>query len=380
MSFSEEIDFTNKINLTQEYSIELEDEIEPNCIITESGKLFCVSLEAQNIYVIDLNDGKILKSFKIEGEYRKYNTVKEKNVIYMIFDEKYLYKINSEKLELMDIFYDNLGRYFSKNIMIYNDTMITSDEIGNISSVDLKNGKIISHRDIHKLRYVNLYDDTLFFTTAGYNVYALEPKTLDLIWKYEEKKDRGSANIAYKDGEIYFNNYDTTKVFDSKTGVLISDFPHNGSTLVIVEDTLYSRLHGKRVFAVDLNTENVIWEKNINTNLLIVQDNVFVKDKNKYIFKKLNKDNGNLIWETNWDNEYVVDIFEIDKYYVVDTGHEAIYLVDKYTGEKLWKYSSRIIRKGIFRSKNELYWAVYDNFLILSEGDDKIKVYDINTK
>ncbi len=217
--------------------------------------------------------------------------------------------------------------------------MITSDDHSKISVVNLNDGAIIASKSWLNLRGIQLYDDTLFYWETGYNIYTVAPNTLQPIWQYvENKADHLSANVLFKDNKVYFDNAKRIKVFNTKNGELMTEYPLDslgGAMYWIGPDYLYANLTGDRLLCKDAKNGSIIWMKNIFiSSFCIIGDSLYVRNINNKTLEKLDRYNGGIIWETSWD-DYFRNIIETDKYVIVQDDNRLIYIINKDTGEKL---------------------------------------------
>lgn len=363
--------FINKINLPLNQIVSFNRAIENEYIVFGQGKLFCVSLESQEIYTVDLTNGTIENSLKYEGIFKTVKFMMLNDIVCCIFDNNYLYLIDPITLKVKNIYYDKKARYYNTKTYFYKDVIIASDNESSISVISLNNGEVIASKKVSQLRNLELKDDILFYQEAGFNIFAVEPYTLNLIWKYVENYDQHVlARVAYEDKQIYFNNVVSTKVFDEKNGKVLSEFPLHATRISFFDKNLYSFIAGKNVQSVDAVNGNVVWNAEVNTGaIFILNDSIFLIDKSKHELKKLDRFTGNLIWRTSWNNQKVKRIEEINKYNIIQDADDSIYLVNKSSGDKLWSFSETLNSKKMF-------WSQYNRYLFISNGKDKIYIYD----
>lgn len=367
---NQEDTFVNEIDLPLNYVTSFDSVIDGDSIVVSQGKLFCVSLEEQNIYVVDLHSGKLLDSIKVEKEFKFVRSAIKEDTIYFIFENKYLYLLDTNTLNIKNIFYDGKARYYGRKFIIYNDTIIASDGESFISLINVNNGEIIINKSVWH-RDIELKDDILFYWGMGFNIFAVEPNTLNLIWKYfEDGNSHVHSNVAFFENEVYYHNFTSLKIFDFITGKVLSEYPLNASDITIFNNTLYSILFGENISCLNRNNGNLNWRMDVNTGGMIFGDGIFTIDKSNQNLKKFDLVTGELIWSTDWINNYIYKITETIKYSIIQSRDGSIYLLDKSTGDKLWKFSD-------VADSKEMFWTMHDENIIIFDGEDKIYAFEV---
>ena len=70
----------------------------------------------------------------------------------------------------------------------------------------------------------------------------------------------------------------------------------------------------------------------------------------------------------------IFDIEEVKstkRYDIIERNDGSIFALDKNTGEKLWKFNKST-------NQQKLYWTVYNDLLIISDGGNKLYAYKLN--
>lgn len=364
--------FSNKINLPPKKIISFNSRINGDYVVSDQGKLFTISLDLQELYVIDLASGKLLGLIEIQDKFKSANFKIEDDTVYLILDNKYLYIIDSKTLNIQHIYYDNKARYYSEKFFIYEDVIIASDNRSIISVINLKNGEVVVNKKIGLLRDLELEEGVLFYWEAGFNIFALEPKTLSAIWKYVENYDQHVyPNIAFADGKVYFNNIRFTKVFEAKTGKGLDKFQLHATRIKAVDNTLYSYLAGKNISSFS-SRGLTFWSTELNIGEIhFLGDYIFTRDSKEQKLIKLNRYNGELIWSTDWSKRGIKKVSEIQRYDILQDRGGGIYLIDKNNGDRIWKFQD-------VKDSEKVFFINYNDQLFISDGSNKIFVYEIN--
>lgn len=363
--------FTNKISLPQKFNIDVNSDIDIIHFLSDKSELIAVSLDDKKIFFVDLNEGKVIKTINIEKKFKQVRIESNDQMAYFIYDDDYLYVLDLEKIELKNIFHDKKGRYFNSEVFLYNNYLITSDNSWKISVINLNNGSINAYENWVRLKGIQLYDGILYYWESGNNIYAVSPSTLNSIWERVESHGDGhfSANIVINDNKVFFNNYERTKVLNAKTGEIVTEYPLSFSSYFIADNYLYTiNVNSGKVSCVDASNGKVIWKKvfNSSSNIRIIKENLFTLDFKNKTMKKVNRFNGKALWETKWGS-YIGKAFETNQYDIIQDDYWLIYVINKDTGEKLWRYPQQL---------NEVKWNIYQHYLVIADGS-KIIAYDL---
>tara|TARA_B100001093_G_scaffold291707_1_gene278468 strand:+ start:10204 stop:11547 length:1344 start_codon:yes stop_codon:yes gene_type:complete len=305
------------------------------------------------------------------------------------------------KKKLDDLFVKNNNK--KKNLLVYKDNVISSDNKGNIYIYSPSQKKKIFKYNFYKKKYKSLEkelfliinNNTIYIAdNLGY-IYAINIEDQKIIWA----KNFGipfRSNLKYMKGQIFLANQDNT-IFsiNAKNGnknwslltegtLLKSEFINN---IALDENNLYFYNTSGSLYAVDYISNSVKWVSNFNlfnpqddTNIffglpMILNTNNIVIVAGKMIFN-VDKLSGSNIWTKTFAIK-TKPILTNNNIFFTTSNNFAVCL-DINTGKVIW---ARSLLNQINKNKNLLkststidYNYIIDNkiFLIHSSGHSSI--------
>lgn len=371
--------FKNKITFPLSWEKNFEHKITPYWDISQYGEIVC-SNNSSKVYFINPLNGKTKKEILLSEDSSNMILKFNNNQIYGVVNNKDIYSINTEEKKVVkEIKNDKRILIFlnGQNIIVYKNNLIFWQDNGKVIVLNTKTGRKIKKRLFFSevVEDVKVYNNMIYSSKNGFNIYAFEMKTLEEIWKY----DIGHTHTGSKPVIIGEKMY--LKVENDKRKILVFN-PHNGDILnkyniyvsFIFSDGKDLYGNGKEyVYKIDSDTGEIIWKyKEKAYEILFSNKYVYFQSSTKPVFYKLNKLTGNKVWK--------IDLFDITlnikkvistkKYDILEREDGAIFVLDKNTGEKLWKF-----KKTVDCDKQN--WTVYNGILIISDGANKIYGYKL---
>ena len=265
------------------------------------------------IYAIDINNGKILWTIKNNSPSNsqikvlddKFFLVDENNTLncFSINDGKLIWKHNTEKSFI------NSSKKLS--ILIKNELLIFSNSLGDITAVDVSNGKLIWQR------------------------FTLQSKI------YEDIMTLKTSDLVENDNSIYFsNNKNEFYSYDFNTGTT--------NWIQKINSNLKPTIIGNFLFTVSLDGYFYILEKNTGNILRITN-----------IFKKLRLKKNENIYPTG----FILNLKEI----FISTSNGKLIIADIKSGniKDILKIDNELISRPFVHNKN-MYLIKNDSIIRLN--------------
>jgi outer membrane protein assembly factor BamB len=320
----------NKIELDKVWELETDGEIYRKAM--QGDTLYAID-DKQVIYIIDINTGKLIKSFKakIDEEFSCYGISAYEDTIAIYFSDKiYVLDIESEKV----LFNKKVGKnggvtigydiYLYKNLVLYPDI---SDDM--IYAINYKTGNIVwefgkelgdkrGHYRLYK------YKDRYFFDNPVADLYyEFDPLTGEILNSYEFKL---GEEIANKDQDFYipifeniedkeFEHWLINNTFDvftlTEKGYMYTKYRNKfyfhgidsdlDWMIKLPKEMYLTYDYGRYTFLgqtnsislLDLEQKEIIWNEdfdiNDNISAFIYESKLYISTSEKYIVYDLSK-------------------------------------------------------------------------------------------
>ena len=134
---------------------------------------------------------------------------------------------------------------------------------------------------------------------------------------------------------------------------------------------MFTVRYGLNISRVEPENGKLVWISHFSRKGYSVDENAYISyDRNDKKLKKLDINSGEVIWEQPFVNK-VVNKFEAHKnYYVGKTFRGGIHIIDKETGQELWRYKT-------YTSNDVSNYQIYQDKLIITDGTNKIKIFKL---
>ena len=218
----------------------------------------------------------------------------------------------------------------SKNILIVNDNLITSDVKGNIISFSIENNKILNKYNFYKKRFkkfkkhLNLYvENNIVYVSdnIGY-LYAYDFYKNKILWAKNYKIPfRGNIKL-FKNKLIATNQNNTLFIFNKFDGNILRTIPTEETiiknkfknNLAINNDNLFFINTFGSVYSINLDNLKIDWFINLNEAANLNNNNLFngspiVSIKNKIIVSSnqftyiIDSITGSIIYRINFSSK-----------------------------------------------------------------------------
>ena len=268
-----------------------------------------------------MNEDRIISKYnfyknKFKNIKKKLNLIIENNIIYVSDNIGYLYAydINNEKI----LWAKNLKIPFRSNLKISKNILIASHQNNNLRFFNKLNGEILklipTEENVVKNRFINnlaLNKENLFFLNTYGTLYSINMKNFDINWflNLNESLDLNPSNLFFG-SEIVINNdkllVSSNQFFyilDLYSGSIIKKKNFTSIIKPIATDNYVFLITRKNLLVcIDLKKGDIIFSYDINEKIA----NFLDTKKKDVIVKKLFLVNNELFLFLN--NSYVVKL------------------------------------------------------------------------
>ena len=331
----------------------------------EIDKVIFYSLEKKfNWNYPGFNSSNFLKNVELNNSFSKIN---RKNIFAKSKKNKYKKDIviHENKIIFVDD-YSNLiiantnlnllkkikiHKNFSKSInfryslISNNNTIFIADNLGSILAYDIIKNKVLWRNELGVpfLSNLSMFKNYIFVTNSNGKLFSFDALNGKQNWSY----DTGTTNIKSPDS----------------------------FKIVIFEDKLVFSNDFGFIFCLDLNKNLLLWTINIanlsknSENRLFSYSNLILENNYLYLsssyrsFFKINIETGNIIWENNLDTDHLA-IISPDTISVMDKDGFFV-ILDKKNGKTVYK---KDIKKGFVKNNDGV---LINNFFI---GSNKFNI------
>ena len=292
--------------------------------IFQDGDKIIFSDQKGTIVIFSLNEDRIITKYnfyknKFKNIKKKLNLIIENNIIYVSDNIGYLYAydIYNEKI----LWAKNLKIPFRSNLKISKNILIASHQNNNLRFFNKLNGEILklipTEENVVKNRFINnlaLNKENLFFLNTYGSLYSINMKNFDINWflNLNESLDLNPSNLFFG-SEIVINN--NKLLVSSNQFFYILDL-YNGSIIkkknftsiikpIATDNYVFLITRKNLLVCIDLKKGDIIFSYDINEKIA----NFLDTKKKDVTVKKLFLVNNELFLFLN--NSYVVK-FEIN--------------------------------------------------------------------
>jgi len=220
----------------------------------------------------------------------------------------------------------------------------------NIYAVDVKTGELVWKFKTFGIVFESspvYWEGMIFAGSFDRNMYALDAKSGELMWKYE-CRDKVNSMACIDKGRIYFASKDqNVYCCDAKDGSLIWKFHTQdevASSPIVHDGKVYIGSFDKVFYCIDAESGTQVWKfvtqgEVYHPNRPLIHDGIvyFTSfDNNLYA---VNADNGNLVWKlrtAEFGNAYAPTFYDGRLYLVTRDGNLLAISMD---GRIEWKFS-----------------------------------------
>lgn len=373
----ESLPFENKIELQLVWDKEFMDSISPYWDISQYGEIVCANNKG-TIYTIDTSSGNQIDEKLLTDKGNSVVLVIDSSNIFAIIDSNILFELDLKTGQVQDIIKSDSKDLYDDNIIYYDSYLVFWNDMGGITVLDLNTDRIVS-KSLYffgaPIAYLNIYNNIIYYSQTGFNVYAVDLKSLNKLWQYEVGHGPAHSNPVIIDDKIYLQVEEKIVIFDYLRGNIINQI--NRDVVDIYTDGINLYAYTSRYF-LNLNKESgeTIWkhrDKVFVRDFLFVDDCIFYEAGERPAFVKLDKEDGKKIWEFDLRDYsfHIEKVVSTDKYDIIERNDGYIFILDKNTGKKLWRFNDTV-------DPDNLKWEIYDNKLIIFDGLDHFYSYSLN--
>jgi outer membrane protein assembly factor BamB len=257
-----------------------------NFLLFEENNLITTDKKG-NIIIFSIKDDKILNKFNFyKKKYKKIrkllNIIVENNIIYVSDNLGYVYALDYKNNKIL--WAKDYKIPFRSNLKILNNKLIASNLNNILYFFNKKNGdtlKLIpTEETVIKNQFINnlsLNDKSLFFLNTYGSLYSVDINTMKINWfvNLNQSIDMNASNLF--SGSVIVNNKKDKIVVSSNQYTYIIDLT-SGSIIykknfisiikpIIVNDYLFILTNNNLLISMDLNNGNILYSYNVNEKI-----------------------------------------------------------------------------------------------------------------
>tara|TARA_X000001036_G_C20642538_1_gene791718 strand:- start:90 stop:1418 length:1329 start_codon:yes stop_codon:yes gene_type:complete len=257
-----------------------------NFLLFEENNLITTDKKG-NIIIFSIKDNKILNKFNFyKKKYKKIrkllNIIVENNIIYVSDNLGYVYALDYKNNKIL--WAKDYKIPFRSNLKILNNKLIASNLDNILYFFNKKNGdtlKLIpTEETVIKNQFINnlsLNDKSLFFLNTYGSLYSVDINTMKINWfvNLNQSIDMNASNLF--SGSVIVNNKKDKIVVSSNQYTYIIDLT-SGSIIykknfisiikpIIVNDYLFILTNNNLLISMDLNNGNILYSYNVNEKI-----------------------------------------------------------------------------------------------------------------
>jgi outer membrane protein assembly factor BamB len=319
----------NKIELDKVWDLETEGKIFRKDI--QGNTLYAIT-DKQVIYIIDINTGKLIKSFKakIDEEYPCASiSVYEGSIAINFSDEIYVLDLESEKVLL-------------------------NKKVGLNGAVTINT-------------YIYLYKDLVIYSAIKDNmIYAINYKTGKTVWEFGKELDKRGHFRLYKYKDKYFFDNPATDLYyeyDPLTGEILNNYEFKLGEEIANKDLDFYIPRFDNI--EDKEFENWLINNTFDVFTLTEKGYMYTKYRNKFYFHGIDSD---LDWMIKLPKEISLT-YGYGRYTFLDQTN-SISLLDLEQKEIIWNED--------FDINDNISAFIYESKLYISTKDERFFVYDLS--
>lgn len=277
-------DYTNSNFLTFR-SKKISNSVSSDYLLSDGENIF-LSDEKGNIIIFSVKDNQILKKFnfykkRFKKIKKKLNLILNEDILYISDNIGYLYSYDYRKDKI--IWAKNYKIPFRSNLKISKNKLIAANQNNNLFFFNKQNGNIIKMIPTEESKVKNDFINnlavqeniTIFLNTYG-SLYAINNKTLRINWfqNLNETQDINLSNlflgsyVMIIDNKVISPSKNFLHIFDIETGSLL--FKEKFSTElspIATNENIFLILDNDLLVCLNLNNGNIIYSYDLNQKI-----------------------------------------------------------------------------------------------------------------
>ncbi len=229
-------------------------------------------------------------------------------------------------------------------------------------------------------QYPLIHNGKIYFGSLNHNLYCLDVRTGEFVWKFKARDRIGISSPAESNGIIYIGSYDQNMyAIDAKSGEMRWKFFTRGEILsspVVRNENVYFGSKDKNFFALDARTGELKWKfrtmGEILSDATIFNEKILFGsyDKNFYC---LDAETGALIWKFRTDQEVVNSgqFAILDNHIYLSCFDNYLRKIDINSGFEIWK--KKFAQYGLSCGT-----VIYKDLLLLPARDGNMFALDLD--
>jgi len=228
---------------------------------------------------------------------------------------------------------------------------------GYFYSVSLENGRIQWRYEVRNpiVSKATLFGGRIFFTTSDDTVYALDAGTGKWLWHYRRRSaplatilgasaplvDANEVLVGLSDGFLVSLSQEEGHLKWEKKLHQGSKFTDIDAHPVLENGILYIPSYDGALYALKRQGGEVLWRFDAGGSKTVSLDDrrIFFPSSNGTVYA-LQKSNGKMLWKFELDHGTPTQLVVTDKYIIVGSSYQYLYVIDRETGEGLYRFNA----------------------------------------
>ncbi|MGZ3698820.1 MAG: outer membrane protein assembly factor BamB family protein [Bdellovibrionota bacterium] len=253
---------------------------------------------------------------------------------------------------------------------------------GFLYSVNLENGRVNWRYDVRNplISRPTVAENRVFVTTTDDTVYAFDASTGKWLWHYRRRSsqtatilgasaplvDNGEVIAGLSDGFLVaLNLQDGSIKWEKKlhTGIKFTDVDAHP---VLENGILYEPSYDGALYALKRQSGDIVWRFDAggSKDVVLEGERVYLPSSDGNVYA-LSKASAKVLWKFELDKGAPTRLVVTDRYIIVGSSFQYLYVIDKETGNGLYRYN---VGNGSGFSSAPAYDAAAHRFYILSQG------------
>ncbi|KAB3524799.1 PQQ-like beta-propeller repeat protein [Alkaliphilus serpentinus] len=292
----------------------------------------------------------------------------------VVDDDSIMYfRAYPEKIYSMDLESNRIVNTIDVGLQIrgVNDNYLVGQLKDQIRAYNKITGELISktrkNRNIASSTNVEIYDNIAVYAAAGKIIIeAFDMNTGELLWGFDAREEHTTAHIIIDKGKVYTSNLGELLVFDAYTGKVLKKFDIGVYTPFLIDGNY---IYAKGPKKVDLSTGEILWSVDIGSILEVDEDGLYIIYSG--FLYRLGKETGEELWKNDFGELRPFLVRTTPKYVIVSRFDDEVFILDKDTGEKLWRFGNNT-------EENANTFLVHDEILYIFTTEGTLYSLDLS--
>jgi outer membrane protein assembly factor BamB len=198
-----------------------------------------------------------------------------------------------------------------------------------------------------------LYEGKVFATTSDNTVYALEATTGRWLWHYRRRTSNtttiygasspwvGSAEVivGFSDGSLVTLAIEDGRIVQERNIHQGGKFMNVNAHPIVEEHRIYIPSYDGELYALKKSTYEILWkfEAGGSKNVVLSDRILFFPSSIGSVYA-IQKEHPKVVWKFDLDRGTPTEIIVTEKYVIVGSSYQYLYVIDRFTGKGLYRF------------------------------------------